>query len=133
MNTPLKLLLSKEANKVVQPWRSHSNVTHVDFATAGVAASDFIERKKAAFITFGLPEDKAHLLNTLLSLAIYPEQVGQVLEDIGGFKTPEGKAAYLEAATDTAICSRIGGNTEDDFWALAEALVSGEIQIQNLN
>lgn len=126
-------LTPDQAAKVSPPWSRHSNVTHVDFSTTKKASADFNERNMGALITFGLPEDKVRLLNTLLSLALYPEQVSQILDDIGDFKTPESKAAYLEAATGTAICSRIGGNTEDDFWALAEALVSGEIQIQNQN
>lgn len=126
-------LTPDEAAKVAHPWSCHRNGTHADFGAARNAAADFIKRNEAAFVNIGLPDDKAHLLNTLLSLALYPEQVDQALEDVGGFKTPEGKAAYLEAATGTAICSRIGGNTEDDFWALAESLVSGQIQIQNLN
>jgi len=126
-------LTPDESKKVAKPWSNHSNVIHVDFAAAGVAAASFIERNKGAFLTIGWTAEKVKLVNTLLSLAIYPEQVDQVLTDVGGLQIPEAKAAYLETVTGSVITSRLGGNTEDDFWALAEALVAGHLKILSLD
>lgn len=79
------------------------------------------------------PNEKQDILLSLLGLASNVEQVDRALSEVAGLETPEAKAAYLELVTDCAITSRIGGSTEDDFWALAESLVAGEIWIKSAN
>lgn len=65
----------------------------------------------------------------MLQLATTPQQVKEALELVGGYGSWEAKVAYLEAVTGSQIAHRSGGDAEDDFWSLAEALVNGRLKV----
>lgn len=68
-------------------------------------------------------------INALIKLSTTPEKIDQALTEVGGYASYEVKVAYLEGLTQSKIVHRSGGGSEDDFWALAEAIVNGDIEI----
>lgn len=70
-------------------------------------------------------------LVALLNLATTPEQVDSALAEVGRYDTYAKKVAFLEGLTQAKILHRSGGGDEDDFWALAEAIVNRDIELNS--
>ncbi len=68
-------------------------------------------------------------LELLLKLATTPEQINEALTLVGEFKNFQEKAEYLANATKSQFVHKTGGSDEDDFWALAEAITQGFLEI----
>lgn len=62
-------------------------------------------------------------LKLLLSTAVSVEEINEILTEVGHFECWESKRAYLEGFADIDIGDVPEGESEENFWAIAQALL----------